>query len=171
MSDRAVAWGIGALSAAVVLAVGVLLLAPRAGAGGVDVTALPALNATLNGVSAVLLAGGYGFIRRRRVAAHVACMLGAFGVSTLFLVSYVVYHWHAGSRPFTGQGWIRPVYFGLLITHVVLAAAIVPLALTTIWRGATAQLVRHVRIARWTLPLWLYVSVTGVVVFWMLYRM
>ncbi|MGH7393671.1 MAG: DUF420 domain-containing protein, partial [Candidatus Rokuibacteriota bacterium] len=106
MSDRAVAWTIGTVSAVVVLAVGVLLLAPRAGTGGLDVSALPALNATLNGASAVLLAAGYGFIRRRRVAAHVACMLAAFGVSTLFLVSYVVYHWHAGSRPFTGQGWI-----------------------------------------------------------------
>lgn len=171
MSDRVAAWTIGALSAAVVLAVGVLLLAPRDGAGGVDVATLPALNAALNGLSAVLLAAGYGFIRRRRIALHVACMLGAFGVSTLFLVSYVVYHWHAGSRPFTGQGWIRPVYFTLLVTHIVLAAAIVPLALTTIWRGATAQLSRHVRIARWTLPVWLYVSVTGVVIFWMLYRM
>ncbi len=171
MSDRAVAWTIGTVSAVVVLAVGVLLLAPRAGTGGLDVSALPALNATLNGASAVLLAAGYGFIRRRRVAAHVACMLAAFGVSTLFLVSYVVYHWHAGSRPFTGQGWIRPVYFALLLTHIVLAAAIVPLALTTIWRGASAQLGRHVRIARWTLPIWLYVSVTGVAIFWMLYRL
>lgn len=171
MSERAAAWTIGALSAAVVLTVGVLLLAPRAGAGGLDVSALPALNATLNGVSAALLAAGYAFIRRRRVAAHVTCMLGAFAVSTLFLGSYVTYHWHAGSRPFLGQGWIRPVYFFLLLTHIVLAAAIVPLALTTIWRAATAQFTRHVTIARWTLPIWLYVSITGVVVFWMLYRL
>ncbi|HSE93849.1 MAG TPA: DUF420 domain-containing protein [Methylomirabilota bacterium] len=171
MSDRAAAWTIGVVSAVLVLGVGVLLLGPRAGASELDVSALPALNATLNGVSAVLLAAGYGFIRRRRVAAHVACMLAAFGVSALFLVSYVVYHWHAGSRPFTGQGWIRPVYFALLVTHVVLAAAIVPLALTTIWRGASAQFGRHVRIARFTLPVWLYVSVTGVLIFVMLYRL
>jgi len=170
MSDRAAAWAIGVLSAAVVAGVGALLLAPRAGAAGIDVSALPALNAALNGASAVLLTAGYVFIRRRRVAAHVTCMVGAFLVSTLFFASYVVYHWHAGSRPFAGQGWIRPVYFALLLTHVVLAAAIVPLALTTIWRGATARWARHVRIARWTLPIWLYVSVTGVLIFWMLHR-
>ncbi len=169
MSDRAAAWTIGALSLAVVAAVGVLLLAPRTGSGGLDVSALPALNATLNGLSAVLLTAGYGFIRRRRVAAHAACMLGAFGTSTLFLVSYVVYHYHAGSRPFTGQGWVRAVYLVLLVTHIVLAAAIVPLALTTVWRAATARFDRHVRLARWTLPVWLYVSVTGVVIFLMLY--
>lgn len=169
MSDRTAAWTIGAVSVAVVLAVGALLLSPRAGAVGLDVSALPAFNATLNGVSAVLLVAGYACIRRRRVAAHMACMLAAFAVSTLFLISYVVYHYHAGSRPFTGQGWIRPVYFALLVTHVVLAAAIVPMALTTIWGAATARFDRHVRIARWTLPVWLYVSVTGVVIFWMLY--
>jgi uncharacterized membrane protein YozB (DUF420 family) len=123
----------------------------------------------LNATSAVLLAVGYLFIRRRRVAAHLACMLSAFGVSTLFLVSYVVYHYNAGSRPFGGQGWIRPVYFVLLISHIILAAAIVPLALTTIYRALTGQLPRHMRIARWTLPIWLYVSVSGVAIFLMLY--
>ena len=128
-------------------------------------------NAMLNGGSAVLLATGYVFIRRRQVIAHLSCMLGAFVLSTGFLISYVLYHFHAGSRPFTGQGWIRPMYFSLLLTHVVLAAAIVPLALTTIWRALSGRFDRHVRIARWTLPLWLYVSVTGVVIYWMLYRL
>jgi uncharacterized membrane protein YozB (DUF420 family) len=98
-------------------------------------------------------------------------MLSAFGVSALFLVSYVIYHYYAGSRPFAGQGWIRPVYFGLLITHIILAAVIVPLALTTIYRALTGQFSRHRRIARWTLPIWLYVSVTGVAIFLLLYRL
>jgi putative membrane protein len=136
-----------------------------------DVGALPAFNAILNGTSAVLLLLGYAFIRKRLVAAHLTCMLTAFGVSTLFLISYVIYHYYAGSRPFGGQGWIRPVYFTLLLTHIVLAAAIVPLALTTIYRALTAQFIRHRRLARWTLPIWLYVSVTGVVIYWMLYRL
>jgi putative membrane protein len=145
-----------------------------AGGGGarpatLDVTALPLLNACLNTVSAGLLVAGWLFIRRRRIVAHVTCMLGAFAVSTLFLLSYVTYHYHTGSRPFAGQGWIRPVYFTLLVTHIVLAAAIVPLALTTIYRGWQRRFDRHVRIARWTLPLWLYVSITGVLVYWLLY--
>ena len=97
-------------------------------------------------------------------------MLGAFGASAVFLASYVLYHYHAGSRPFTGQGWIRPVYFFVLVTHVVLAAAILPMALTTIWRAVTGRFDRHVRLARWTLPVWLYVSLTGVLIFWMLHR-
>ena len=150
---------------------GVLLLgrAPQVG-GGVDVSGLPALNAFLNGTSAVLLALGYVFIRRRQVTAHLACMLGAFTVSALFLASYVIYHYHAGSRPYTGQGWVRGLYFFLLVTHIVLAASIVPLALTTIYRALTARFDRHVPLARWTLPIWFYVSVTGVVIYWMLYR-
>ncbi len=171
MSERAASWAIALVSAAVVLGVGLLLLGPRTPAGGLDVSGLPALNATLNGISAGLLVAGFLFIRRRRVAAHLACMLGAFGVSTLFLVAYVIYHYHAGSRPFTGQGWIRAVYFSLLLTHVVLAAVIVPLALTTIWRAASGRFDRHVRVARWTLPIWLWVSITGVVIYWMLYRL
>jgi putative membrane protein len=172
VSDRAALSLIALVSVAVVAAVAVLLLggAPRPG-GGLDVAALPAFNAILNGASAVLLVTGYAFIRQRRVIAHLTCMLTAFGVSTLFLISYVVYHYYAGSRPFGGQGWIRPVYFTLLLTHIVLAAAIVPLALTTIYRALTAQFTRHTRLARWTLPIWLYVSVTGVLIYWMLYRL
>jgi putative membrane protein len=163
---------IGILSLVVVLAVGVLLLGHTPGRGGrADVAALPALNAILNGTSAVLLACGWVAIRRRRIAVHRACMLGAFSVSVLFLVSYVVYHALAGSRPFTGQGWIRPVYFAILISHVVLAAAMVPFVLTTLYRALGADFPRHVRLARVTLPVWIYVSVTGVLVYLILYRL
>lgn len=136
-----------------------------------SISDLPTLNATLNGLSAVLLVAGYVFIRRNDRASHQRCMIGALGVSALFLVSYVIYHLNAGSRPFPGQGPIRLVYFTILITHVVLAAAILPLALLTASRGLKAQFARHVAIARWTLPLWLYVSVTGVVIYLMLYQM
>lgn len=132
---------------------------------------LPAVNATLNALSAILLTTGYVLIRRGRRKLHEQCMLAALTTSALFLVSYVIYHVNTGSRPFPGQGVIRVVYFAILITHVTLAAAILPLALMTAARGLTAQYDRHVRIARWTLPLWLYVSVTGVVIYLMLYRM
>jgi putative membrane protein len=170
--DRVALAAIGVTSVLALTLLAVLLLGhePRPD-GGIDVSALPALNALLNGMSASLLTAGWICIRRRRVRAHQACMLGAFGVSLVFLLSYVIYHYFAGSRPFTGPGWIRPVYFALLVSHIVLAAAIVPLALTTIYRGLTWQLGRHVRIARWTLPLWLYVSVTGVVIYLLLYRL
>jgi uncharacterized membrane protein YozB (DUF420 family) len=132
---------------------------------------LPALNATLNGLSAILLTTGYILIRRGRRDLHKRCMLAALTTSALFLVSYVIYHLNTGSRPFPGQGAIRVAYFVILITHVILAAAILPLALTTTARGLLDQYDRHVRIARWTLPLWLYVSVTGVVIYLMLYRL
>jgi putative membrane protein len=170
--DRIALPVIGVLSLAVVLLVAVLLLGHTPGRGGrADVGALPALNAILNATSAACLAAGWVAIRRRRIAVHRACMLGAFCVSVLFLVSYVVYHALAGSRPFTGQGWIRPVYFALLISHVVLAAAMVPFVLTTLYRALGADFARHVRLARFTLPVWLYVSVTGVVVYLLLYRL
>jgi putative membrane protein len=132
---------------------------------------LPALNATLNALAATLLTAGYILIRRGHRVGHKRCMLGALATSTAFLVSYVTYHANAGSRPFPGAGFARTVYFAILITHVVLAAAILPLALTTASRGLRAQYDRHVRIARWTLPIWLYVSVTGVVIYLMLYQM
>lgn len=132
---------------------------------------LPALNATLNGIAGCLLAAGYVFIRRKRIAAHRACMIAAFVASALFLISYVVYHAHVGSRPFPGHGAVRVIYFAILITHVVLAATIVPLALVTLRRGLRLDVARHRRIARWTWPLWMYVSVTGVVIYLMLYRM
>jgi uncharacterized membrane protein YozB (DUF420 family) len=136
-----------------------------------DLSDLPALNAILNGTSAVLLLSGYVLIRRGQVHLHKRCMIAALITSALFLTSYVVYHANVGSRPFPGQGLVRGVYFAILITHVVLAAVIVPLALTTAARGLSAQYDRHVRIARWTLPLWMYVSVTGVVIYLMLYQL
>ena len=132
---------------------------------------LPALNATLNATSAVLLMTGYVFIRKGHVRRHRAAMIAACIVSTLFLTSYVIYHANIGSRPFTGAGPIRAVYFTILITHVVLAAAVPPLALITLWRGLRARFDKHVAIARWTLPIWMYVSVTGVIVYLMLYRL
>lgn len=169
-SDRLALGVITIISVVVVAAVAALLLGGQR-REGLDVSMLPAVNALLNGLSATLLTAGYVFIRRRHVAAHLTCMLSAFVVSTLFLLSYVVYHYHAGSRPFTGTGGIRALYLGLLLTHIVLAAVILPLALTTIYRALSAQFVRHRAIARWTLPLWLYVSITGVIIYWMLYRL
>ena len=172
MNDRVALSGIGLVSLLVVVAVGVLLVGRQSQAVAVQrVAALPAINAVLNGTSAALLTAGYCFIRRRKVTVHLTCMLTAFGVSCLFLVSYVIYHYHAGSKHFGGQGWIRGVYYPLLISHLSLAALIVPLALTTIYRAWGGQLVRHMRVARWTLPVWLYVSVTGVIVYWMLYHL
>lgn len=132
---------------------------------------LPALNATLNGVAAIFLTAGFVFIRRGHRLHHKRCMLAALTTSALFLISYVVYHLNVGSRPFPGQGAVRTVYFVILITHVILAATILPLALTTTARGLLEQYDRHVRIARWTLPIWLYVSVTGVLIYVMLYQL
>ena len=132
---------------------------------------LPALNATLNGTAAALLTAGYVFIRQGRVARHRACMLAAFAASVLFLVSYLVYHAYAGAKLFPGTGPIRAAYFAILITHTVLAALVPPLALVTLWRALKQRFVQHARLARWTLPVWLYVSVTGVVIYVMLYRM
>jgi putative membrane protein len=131
---------------------------------------LPAVNATLNGIAAALLVFGWLLVRRRRFESHRRVMLAAFATSALFLVSYVIYHANAGSRPFPGQGPIRIVYFAILITHIILAAAIVPMALVTLSRGLSRRYDAHRRIARWTLPVWLYVSVTGVAVYVMLYR-
>ncbi len=136
-----------------------------------SISDLPALNATLNATSACLLAFGYYFMRCRRIQAHRACMIAAFVTSSLFLVSYVVYHAHIGSKPFPGHGPIRVVYYMILVTHVILAATIVPLALITLRRGWLMDVTRHRRIARWTWPLWMYVSVTGVVIYGMLYRL
>ena len=136
-----------------------------------NISLLPHLNALLNATSAVFLITGYVFIRRGQDVAHKRCMVAALICSAAFLTSYVIYHLHAGSRPFTGTGAIRGIYFAILITHVVLAAVILPLVLMTATRGLRSQFDRHVRIARWTLPLWLYVSVTGVIVYLMLYQL
>ena len=135
------------------------------------VTDLPALNATLNATSAVLLCTGWYLIKHGRRTAHKNVMLAACAVSVAFLVSYLVYHAQVGSVRFTKQGPIRAVYFTILLTHTVLAAVIVPLVLVTLSRGLSAKYDRHRRIARWTMPLWLYVSVTGVIIYWMLYRL
>jgi uncharacterized membrane protein YozB (DUF420 family) len=124
----------------------------------------------LNAASTVCLVLGYIMIRSRRILAHRLCMSAAFLLSTAFLVSYVIYHLKVGSVRFAGQGWIRPVYFTLLISHIVLAAAILPLALVTLTRALRERFDAHRRIARWTLPIWLYVSVTGVVIYWLLYH-
>ncbi len=131
---------------------------------------LPALNATLNACTAAVLAVGYGLIRRGHRRAHRAAMLTAFALSTIFLVSYLYYHARAGTTHFTGRGWIRPLYFAILLSHTVHAAAVVPLALLTLARGLRSDFPNHARLARWTLPVWLYVSVTGVVVYTLLYR-
>ena len=132
---------------------------------------LPALNAALNATSAVLLVMGYLHIRRKDVVGHKRCMLSGFATSTLFLVSYLVLRYYAGMTRFTGQGWIRPMYFTLLTSHTFLAAGVVPLALVTLSWALRGRFDRHVRLARWTLPIWLYVSVTGVLVYWILYHL
>jgi len=129
-----------------------------------------ALNASLNGVSGVLLAGGYAAIRAGKRDVHKRFMISAFGVSTVFLISYVVYHIRVGHVPFQGQGWVRPIYFALLLSHTILAIVIVPLILITLRRAWLEKFDKHRAIARWTLPLWFYVCVTGVIVYLMLYQ-
>jgi uncharacterized membrane protein YozB (DUF420 family) len=136
-----------------------------------DVRDLPAVNATLNSLSAILLVTGWLFIRQRRTIAHRNTMIAALVSSTLFLTSYLVYHAQVGSVRFPGTGLPRTLYLTILVTHTVLAAAVPFLAAMTAWRAYKKRWAAHVRIARWTLPIWLYVSVTGVVVYWMLYQM
>ncbi len=132
---------------------------------------LPHLNGALNAVCFVFLVSGYAFIKNKKVEAHRACMLGALTTSVVFLISYVTYHVQAGSRPFMGTGIVRPVYYVILFTHVVLAAVIVPLAIVTVRRAVKGDIERHRKIARWTWPLWIYVSVTGLIVYGMLYHL
>lgn len=131
---------------------------------------LPHVNALLNATSGMLLLAGFFFIMRRKVAAHLSCMVAALGVSALFLISYLVYHYNHGSTRFTGQGWVRSLYFVILISHTILAVVIVPLIIITLRRAWRGDYSRHRRIARWTFPLWLYVSITGVIVYLMLYQ-
>jgi uncharacterized membrane protein YozB (DUF420 family) len=132
---------------------------------------LPTVNATLNATSGILLAIGYVLIKRRQIYAHRNCMLLAFTSSTLFLISYVVYHLHIGSKPFPGTGPIRLVYFSILISHILLAIVILPMAIMSLTRGLRGQYARHRTIARRTFPIWMYVSVTGVIVYFMLYQL
>lgn len=135
------------------------------------ITDLPTVNASLNATAALLLVMGYILIRRGHQRAHMRCMTAAFACSVLFLMSYLYYHAHAGSTRFTGTGAIRTLYFSILVSHTILAAIVPFLAVITLVRARRGQFARHRRIARWTLPIWLYVSVTGVMVYWMLYRL
>ncbi len=166
-SDRYQRW-VWALSAIVCAVVAFLMLGPRPDgvAGAVDVSALPWVNAGLNSITTVLLVMGFAAIRAGRVALHRAFMLSAFGVSTLFLVSYIVYHWFS-TGPVIYEGDWRGLYLVILLTHIVLAACILPLALTTLSRALSERFDPHRRIARVTLPLWLYVTVSGVIIVWM----
>jgi putative membrane protein len=135
-----------------------------------DYAIFPTINATLNGTSAVLLLIGHNFIQRGRIAAHRTFMIAAFVSSSVFLASYLYYHYHVGSVRFKGHGWVRPLYFTILTSHTILAVIIVPLVIMSLSRGLREQYDRHRAIARWTYPLWLYVSVTGVIVYFMLYH-
>lgn len=135
------------------------------------IEALPTINASLNALSAVLLAAGFANIRRRRIAAHKACMLGACASSAVFLACYLFYHYHHGATRYQGTGALRAVYFSILLTHTLLAVVNLPMILVTLWRAFKGDFERHKRIARWTFGVWMYVSVTGVAVYWMLYRM
>lgn len=135
-----------------------------------DLSIFPALNASLNGASAVLITSGRLLIRQKKIRLHRACMIAAVVTSSLFLICYLYYHAHVLSVHFPGQGWARPVYFTILISHTMLAAAVLPLVLLSLASGLRARFDRHRRISRWTFPVWLYVSVTGVVVYIMLYQ-
>ena len=137
----------------------------------IPLSEFPAIDATLNATSALLLILGYFFIRRKRIQAHKVCMLSAFATSSLFLVCYIWYHAHHGVTRFPSQGAARDLYLALLGSHTILAVIIVPLILTTLYRAWGGRFEHHKKIARWTLPLWFYVSVTGVVVYWMLYHL
>jgi uncharacterized membrane protein YozB (DUF420 family) len=136
----------------------------------VTVHDLPAVNASLNALSGILLLAGYALIRARRIAQHRAVMIAAFTTSSLFLACYLVYHAQVGAVPFTRHGFVRPLYFTILITHVTLAFAVPPLAIITLTRGLRGRYSTHRRIARWTWPIWMYVSVTGVLVYVLLYQ-
>jgi uncharacterized membrane protein YozB (DUF420 family) len=135
---------------------------------------LPRVNAALNGSCALLLIFGFIFIRTGQITLHKTCMFAALIVSAVFLTSYLYYHIHVKSgnpTPFTGQGWMRPIYFAILLSHTMLAILVTPMALFTAYKGIRGQFLKHVKVARWTLPIWLYVSVTGVIVYWMLYHL
>jgi putative membrane protein len=169
MSERALAAWVWGLSLLVVGLVVVLIRAEQLfRIEGLDVSRLPAFHAVINATTAVLLVLGVFFIRRGEVARHRGAMVGAFALSCIFLLSYVVYHAQAPASPFGGEGWIRPVYFFILLTHIALAPVILPLALYTVLRAFRGEFARHRTIARWTFPLWLYVGVTGVIVYLMM---
>lgn len=166
VNETALAWGIYGLSAVVCALVVLLITVPEVlRIEGLDVSYLPAFHATLNGTCALLLALGYTFIRRGQIFRHRAAMVGAFVLSCIFLISYVLYHSQSPGSTFGGEGWIRPVYFFILISHIALAPVVLPLALYAVVRALRGEFDRHRRVARWTLPVWLYVAVTGVLVY------
>lgn len=137
----------------------------------ISLTDFPALNATLNSLSFIFLMTGLYFIKNKKVTAHKTCMLTALSVSLLFLISYLIYHFNVGTVHFTKQGWVRPVYFTILFTHTILAITLVPMVSITLFRALKNRFAKHKKIASWTLPIWMYVSVTGVVVYLMLYQL
>ena len=160
---------IGAISlAAVAFLFWLIYFRAAAGHSSAVVAALPAVNASLNALSAILLISGYVAVRRKNYARHIAFMLGAVGSSALFFVSYVVYHSFQGDTKFLATGIVRPVYFFILISHIVLSVVVVPMILTSLWLSFSGRMATHKRVSRWTLPIWLYVSVTGVLIFVML---
>lgn len=161
-------WGLSLV--VVVLALATVMVTPRQVTDG-SPSVLANLSAALNALAGGCLSLGYAFVRKKKIALHRACMLVAFGVSCLFLVTYLLHHSQVGSVPFQGQGVVRIVYFSILIPHIVLAAVIVPLALFTLYRGLTGRIERHRKLARVTLPLWLFVSFSGVAVYFMLYHL
>lgn len=169
MSERALAAVVYSLSVLVCGAVLLLVLVPEfVTVEGMDVSVLPRFHATLNGSTAGLLLLGWAMIRTRRISWHRLAMASAFGLSCIFLVSYLVYHSQAPETSFGGEGWVRPVYFTVLLTHIMLAPVILPLALYTLARALRGEFPRHRKVARWTLPIWLYVAVTGVIVYLMM---
>ncbi len=166
LSERALAWIIYGLTAVVCGLVVVLMASPESlRFEGLDVSLLPAFHATLNGTCAALLVAGYLLVRRRRLRAHQLAMAGAFILSCIFLISYVIYHSQSAGGTFGGEGWIRPVYFFILISHIALAPVVLPLALYAVVRALRGELGKHRAVARWTFPVWLYVAVTGVLVY------
>jgi putative membrane protein len=170
LNEKSLSLIVYAVSIVICLAVAFLIYFPQALAvgGGMNVSYLPRFHAFLNGSVAVCLVVGYTLVRQKRYKAHKTAMVTAFILSSIFLVSYVIYHSQAPATKFGGEGWIRPVYYTILLTHIVLAAGILPLALFTIVRSWRGEFAKHKAIARWTLPLWLYVAITGVVVYFMI---
>jgi uncharacterized membrane protein YozB (DUF420 family) len=170
--SAAARWAIGILSVVVFGAVVIVLYGmPGRGTEPGTPGVLATVNAVLNGSAACFLLTGYTFIRKRNIKAHRTCMVTAFVLSSLFLITYLLHHAQVGSVHFQHEGWIRGIYLAVLVPHIALAVVIVPLALLTIYRGWTGRIAKHRKIARWTLPLWLYVSVSGVVVYLMLYHL
>src|SRR6516225_12486289 len=137
----------------------------------IAISDLATVNATLNGTASILIGSGFYFIKQKDIRAHKVCMVSAVVVSAVFLTSYLIYHYNVGSVRFTKQGWIRDVYFPLLLTHTILAAVVVPMVLRTVFLAGKGRFRNHVRAAKWTFPVWMYVSVTGVVVYLLLYHL